>query len=251
MADYYDILLYSLLLISPIIFITLLFITAPYGRHTQSGWGLQMDNRWAWMWMELPAVLTMAIIYWINRENIHIGALVFLMIWEIHYVYRTFYFSYHLRASQKTFPLLLVLFAVFFNVLNGYLNGTYLFSIRPITSWSWFFHTHFWIGLSLFIFGFYLHTSSDRIILNLRSEGNIDYGIPHGGLFKYITNPNYFGEFIQWVGWAILTYSMAGLAFALFTLANLLPRAISNHHWYHKTFDDYPKKRKVFFPFIY
>ncbi|MCG9479996.1 MAG: 3-oxo-5-alpha-steroid 4-dehydrogenase [Actinomycetia bacterium] len=75
--------------------------------------------------------------------------------------------------------------------------------------------------------------------------------MPKKGLFKYVSSPNYFGEILEWIGWAILTWSLAGLAFAMFTIANLLPRALANHRWYQKNFDDYPDRRKVIIPFLF
>jgi len=74
--------------------------------------------------------------------------------------------------------------------------------------------------------------------------------IPHRGLFKYISCPNYFGEILEWTGWAIATWSIPGLAFAVFTFANLAPRAFSNHNWYKEKFSNYPEKRKALIPFI-
>ena len=61
-------------------------------------------------------------------------------------------------------------------------------------------------------------------------------------------NPNYLGEFIEWLGWAIMTWSWAGLVFFLWTVCNLFPRAISNHKWYQNKFTDYPKERKAVIP---
>lgn len=242
----------KLVLISaPIIFTILLFLSAPYGRHNRSGWGLQMDNRWAWFWMELPAVLTISLLYLYYQPK-GTPSLLFLALWLFHYCYRTFYFPTQLKKSNRSFPITLVFSAVFFNIVNGAINGIYLFDIRPIASIEWFYQPITIIGLSIFFTGFIIHYTSDRIILNLRSDQDSSrYHIPYGGLFKYVTNPNYLGEFMQWIGWAIVTWSIAGLAFAIFTLANLLPRAIANHNWYHEKFSDYPQKRKVFFPFIF
>ena len=79
----------------------------------------------------------------------------------------------------------------------------------------------------------------------------IDYKIPYGGLFKWISCPNYFGEIIEWIGWAIATWSLAGLAFAVWALANLVPRSQSNHQWYIKYFEEYPKDRKILIPKIW
>jgi len=60
-----------------------------------------------------------------------------------------------------------------------------------------------------------------------------------------ISCPNYFGEIIEWFGWAIATWSLAGLAFAIFTFSNLVPRALAHHRWYLSKFPNYPKKRRA------
>ncbi len=62
--------------------------------------------------------------------------------------------------------------------------------------------------------------------------------------------PNYLGEMTQWIGWALLTWSLAGASFAVWTIANLLPRALANHRWYRETFEDYPESRKAVVPFL-
>ena len=45
-------------------FIYLIFskTIAPYGRHSNSKWGITIDNRWGWFWMELPALVLMPVI---------------------------------------------------------------------------------------------------------------------------------------------------------------------------------------------
>ena len=47
-----------------------------------------------------------------------------------------------------------------------------------------------------------------------------------------------------------MTWSGAGLAFAIYSVANLAPRAFSNHRWYLEKFDDYPAERKALIPFV-
>jgi len=74
--------------------------------------------------------------------------------------------------------------------------------------------------------------------------------IPRGWLFEYISCPHYFGELLEWAGWALMTWSVSGLAFFVFTFANLFPRAVASHRWYRKQFPDYPSKRKAVIPFI-
>ena len=101
-----------------------------------------------------------------------------------------------------------------------------------------------------FILGFLINNISDSTLINLRKKDTKQYSIPRGGLFDYISCPNFFGEIIEWLGFAILTWSIAGLAFFLWTFFNLVPRALSHHRWYKNTFSDYPKNRKAVFPFI-
>jgi hypothetical protein len=48
-----------------------------------------------------------------------------------------------------------------------------------------------------------------------------------------------------------MTWSLAGVAFALWTACNLIPRAKVTHEWYLNKFDDYPKERRALIPFIY
>ena len=75
--------------------------------------------------------------------------------------------------------------------------------------------------------------------------------MPAGGAFELVSCPNYTGEILQWFGWALATWSAAGLAFAVFTAANLVPRAHAHHSWYREKFPDYPKSRKRVIPFLY
>ena len=58
------------------------------------------------------------------------------------------------------------------------------------------------------------------------------------------------GDIIDWIGWAILTWSISGLVFAIWTIANLFPRALAHHKWYQEKFSDYPKNRKAIIPGI-
>lgn len=77
------------------------------------------------------------------------------------------------------------------------------------------------------------------------------YKIPHGGLFQYISCANFFGEIIEWLGYAIASSSLAGWAFLVFVCANLIPRGMAHHQWYLDKFkDDYPKNRYAVIPFV-
>ena len=97
---------------------------------------------------------------------------------------------------------------------------------------------------------YYQSLGRSRIAL-LRGPGEMGYKIPRGGLYRWISCPNYFGETIEWIGWAIATWSLPGLTFAVWTFANLAPRAHAHHKWYHKNFKDYPIRRKAFIPWVW
>ena len=82
--------------------------------------------------------------------------------------------------------------------------------------------------------------------------GDKGYYVPTGGMFKYVTAANYFGELLEWCGFAIATCSVFGLGFAFNTACNLGPRALDHHHWYIARFKDkYPRQRKALIPFLW
>jgi hypothetical protein len=49
-------------LLCPIVFLSLIRITAPYGRHFSAGWGPVLPNRLAWLLMELPALVIVGLL---------------------------------------------------------------------------------------------------------------------------------------------------------------------------------------------
>ena len=103
----------------------------------------------------------------------------------------------------------------------------------------------------LFFSGMVINIKSDDILIKLRKNNGEGYYSPQGFLYRYISCPNYFGEIIEWLGWAILTLSPSGLVFFIWTFANLVPRARSNHNWSKSNILNYPKNRKAIFPYIY
>jgi len=237
---------------TPLVFMLLFFITAPYGRHFRGGWGPSIAARAGWMVMEAPALLVIGIIVLSSGQKLSLLTIVLLALWEIHYLYRTCLFPLLMRGSSKRFPLLLVAFAFVFNSLNGYANGMFLATPGlMIASGGLVSDLRVAMGVALFAGGFLTHVWADRDLRRLRKPGEIGYKIPHGGLWEYVSNPNYFGEITEWCGWALATWSLPGLAFAVFTVANLVPRAWANRRWYLETFDDYPRDRKSVIPFVF
>jgi protein-S-isoprenylcysteine O-methyltransferase Ste14 len=231
--------------------VALLFTTAPYGRFLRDGWGPTLPSTAGWMLMELPAVLTIAVCFLLGDRTSNPLAIVFLGLWELHYVYRTLVFPFRRRGGRRPMPLGVVLLAVLFNVWNGYLNGRWLFALGPPRGVEWFGDPRFIVGAAMFLIGLGINFHSDNILLKLRAPGETRYEIPRGGLFRFVSAPNYLGELLEWTGWALATWSLAGLSFAVFTAANLAPRAWSNHRWYRERFADYPEERRALIPFVF
>jgi len=100
----------------------------------------------------------------------------------------------------------------------------------------------------MFLAGAALNIASDYRLAWLRSKQPSQYVLPRGGPFRYISSPNLTGEMIEWIGFALMSWSPAALAFALWTLANLIPRALWRHRWYQAEFEDYPRDRRAIIP---
>ena len=234
------------------VFIALFFISAPYGRHARRGWGPQLPNWVGWLLMESFSAIVMAVMFVIGDAPRTLTAYFFLLMWEAHYIHRAYIYPFMLRGETKKMPLLVVLMAVVFNLGNGYVNGRYLFHFADgrYTA-AWLLDPRFIIGVLLFIEGFVINRNADATLRGLRKPGETGYKIPHGGLYEFISCPNYFGEILEWIGWALATWSLPGLTFAIWTFANLAPRARSHHKWYHETFNEYPANRKALIPGIW
>lgn len=231
-------------------FVSLFFITAPYGRHGRGGWGPEVSQRLGWVLMELPACVLWIGIYAFGTHAWELAPLALLAIWQVHYVNRTFVFPFRIKAEGKKTPLSIVLTAVVFNSLNAYVNARWVSEYGSYAT-SWLYDARFLIGAAVFVAGFAINQHADWVLMNLRRPGETGYKIPRGGLYERITCPNYFGEILEWTGWAIATWSLAGLAFALYTIANLAPRARDHHRWYQSKFSDYPKERRALIPFVW
>ncbi|KAK7462225.1 hypothetical protein VKT23_007829 [Stygiomarasmius scandens] len=192
---------------------------------------------------------------------------------------------------------------ILFNIFNGSLLGTYVASTTT-RDYLNSIGTVFYVGLALWAAGFVGNIIHDEILLNLRRKVKANaeredttedsstrkdkgehYAIPYGLLYKYISYPNYFCEWMEWLGFALaaspvprisiqvisatLASKEAFLAFLygppasfastltppwIFLLNEVVlmfPRAYKGHQWYHERFgESYPKDRKIVVPFV-
>jgi hypothetical protein len=234
------------------IFPLVIKIIAPYGRHTTKQWGVLIDNRVGWILMELPALLVFAGFFLLGNGPRPAATWIFFSLWLLHYVNRTLVFPFRLRTRGKKMPLAIVFMAIGFNFVNGFINGFYLGTLADGSVYppSYFYDPRFIGGILLFFFGLFVNWHSDHILINLRRPGETGYVIPIRGFFQMVSCPNHFGEIVEWFGFALMTWSSPALAFAVWTLVNLMPRALHHHRWYRITFADYPAGRKALFPYI-
>ena len=104
-------------------------------------------------------------------------------------------------------------------------------------------------GSVCFPCGMFINIQSDTILKNLRRDGETGYKIPYGGMFRFVSSPNYLGEIIEWIGFAMIAQTPASTWFALFSVTFLGWRAIKTHQWYCDKFkSDYPQDRAAVLP---
>jgi steroid 5-alpha reductase family enzyme len=168
--------------------------------------------------------------------------------WEAHYLLRAIVYPYRLRDPGKPMPLAVVASGFVFTTVNGILNGHFVAASEYGD--VWLSTPAFVAGASLFVLGFAVNQLADARLLRLRERSETTYMVPRGGLFRYVSCPNYLGEIVEWCGFAVASGTLAGLSFALWTVANLLPRALAHHRFYRQTFRDYPSERKALIPFV-
>jgi 3-oxo-5-alpha-steroid 4-dehydrogenase 1 len=240
--------------IAVVVFVSLYFVDAGYGKFYNPKWGPAVNNKLGWVLMESPVFIAMLLLWLFSDRRDDLVRLAFLFVFELHYIQRSFVFPFRMRGHSMM-PLSIVLMGVTFNVLNALMQGGWIYYISPADYYpaDWLTDPRFIAGFLVFIIGMYINIQSDDIIRNLRKEGDTKHYLPQGGMFRYVTSANYFGEFVEWIGFAILTWSWAGAVFALWTFANLGPRADHIYKRYQEEFGDQldTKKVKRIIPFIY
>jgi 3-oxo-5-alpha-steroid 4-dehydrogenase 1 len=248
--DTFFTLLWAWAILGLAVFILLLFVKAPYGRHSRKDWGPNISNRMAWFLMEFVSLLVFVLCFILSPGEIQPLTWVFFALYVFHYVNRSLIWPWRTRTSGKEMPLVIAIMAVFFNLVNGFTNGYYFSVFAREYTIDWLSDVRFILGMILFVGGAFLNWWSDQILLSLRKGGKKGYFIPRGGLFRWVSCPNFLGEIVQWTGFAVMTWSPAALVFALWTFYNLVPRALSHHKWYRKAFADYPSERKAVIPYL-
>lgn len=248
--SFFELLVYVWIALAIGTFISLFWVTAPFGRHTSDSWGPTINARLAWCLMEIPSPLVLSIFLFSGTTTPTTPIWIFWGLWMLHYINRSLIYPFRQRDVKKRMPMMIMGSAIFFNLMNGGINGYFLGYLATHDA-TWLADPRFIVGLCLFLIGMFINWQSDNILLKLRKPGETAYKIPYGGFFKYVSCPNLFGEVVEWFGFALMVYSLPALSFALWTFANLVPRALDHHQWYLQKFENYPTQRKAVFPFLW
>ena len=243
-----------MIVLAVVVFIALQYFKAGYGYLRSKGWGPMINNKVAWVLMEIPVLIVTLYLYFATKSYQDLMATVLISFLVVHYVQRSLVYPFLMRGKSKM-PISVVLMGAIFNIVNSYLIGGWIFILAPEDYYTtaWLYSPQFILGALIFIFGMVVNLHSDYIIRHLRKPGDTKHYIPRGGMFKYVSSANYYGEITEWFGYAILTWSLPGTIFCMWTFANLAPRANSLYEKYTKEFGEEftSLKRKRLIPFIY
>ncbi len=254
----YDTLIAGGLAFALFVFAISWFVPSPYGRFASSRFGVSLGPRIGWLLMELPATLSFLVFYVQGPRRAEVVPLLFLVMWCIHYANRGFYFPLSIRRApgeRGSFSAMVIVSGWAVTSLHGYFHASYFTRLGTHYTVAWLTDPRFIIGFVIYYTGFVFTLQSDAIIRNLRrpdelAAGAKVYRIPRGGLFRWVSCPSYLAELVAWAGFALCTWSLAGLFIFLVSAGNLVPRAFATHRWYRARFPDYPPERKALLPFI-
>ena len=184
--DNFLIIVISWMGIAIIVFPFLLKITAPYGRHSKTNWGIMINNRSGWLIMELPALLVFS--YFLVKSGNFQNKIVIiaLILWVMHYFNRALIFPFRIKTKGKKMPVIIMVFALIFNFMNASLNGYWLGYMALENANTRILSIRLISGVVLFMAGFCINQYHDRLLIKLRKSSKNGYKIPYG---KFIPKP--------------------------------------------------------------
>lgn len=238
-----------------IVFVALYFVKAGYGMFRTPSWGLSINNKVAWVCMESPVFVVMLVLWACSGVGYALPQFLFFLLFQLHYLQRSFVFPFLMKGKSRM-PVAIMAMGIVFNVLNGIMQAGGLFWFNEYVptgiGLGYLLQPNALAGLALFAVGMGINLHSDHVIRHLRKPGDTRHYLPQKGMYRYVTSANYFGELVEWTGFAILTASPAAWVFFWWTAANLVPRANAIYHKYCDEFGaEAVGKRKRIIPFIY
>lgn len=105
-----------------VVFVSLFFVDAGYGKFYNPKWGPAVNNKLGWVLMESPVFVAMLLLWLFSDRRGDLVRLAFLFLFELHYIQRSFVFPFRMRGDS-VMPLSIVLMGVTFNVANALMQG--------------------------------------------------------------------------------------------------------------------------------
>ena len=124
--DTFNLFLGVMSLIALFVFIALYFVKAGYGIFRTASWGVAISNKLAWILMEAPVFMVMCVMWIYSERRFEPVIFTFFLFFQIHYFQRAFIFPLLLKGKSKM-PLAIMSMGVLFNLLNGYMQGKWIF----------------------------------------------------------------------------------------------------------------------------
>ena len=252
-ADTYCMTMWAMAVIAVFVFIALYFVKAGYGIFRTKQWGISINNKAAWVMMEAPVFIVMLYMWASNGASTALPSFLAFLLFELHYFQRSFIFPMLMKGKSRM-PIAIMLMGITFNVINGLLIGTSLFVFPPSLfneGIAYLAHPTAILGIAIFFVGMAINLHSDHVIRHLRQPGDTRHSLPQKGFYRYVTSANYFGELVEWTGFALLCSTPAAWLFVVWTAANLIPRAAAIHRHYREEFGEAVGTRKRVIPFVY
>ena len=253
MTGTFDLFLIVMAVVALGVYVALHFFEAGYGYLFDRRYGPPVPNKAGWVLMEAPVFIFMCVLWACSDRQWEAAPLTLFLIFQTHYLQRAFIFPLLMRGQSKM-PFGIVALGMIFNTLNALMQGGWIFYVAPEGYYAdWFSKPYLYAGAAVFAAGMAINLHSDWIIRHLRKPGDTRHYIPRGGMFRYVASAHYFGELLEWIGFAVASWSWAGVVFAWWTFANLAPRAASLYKRYEQEFgaEFTDLKRKKIIPFIY
>ena len=232
-------------------FIVQIFKAMPYGKQDNGRGSCRVHQRTAFAVSQIvTGIVIFSVTFFLQRNFDGIPNIIMYCLFTIHYINRGIVDTIANRHNQRTVRLWVPVVATISTLLYHFINAQFIGEASYCDTYVT--DPRFLLGLIIFITGFILNRVADGQLICLRKGyHDSDYQIPKGCSFFSISCPNYLGEIIEWFGWALMSWSLAGLVWFLFVCATHIPRARHNHKWYQKQFDEYPPRRTALIPFIY
>ena len=147
--------LFILFLVGLVVFVALYFVDAGYGKMRTEKWGPAINNKVGWCLMEMPVFFVMLYLWAKSGVKFQLPYLIFFLIFQFHYFQRSFIFPFSLKGNSKM-PLTIMFFSVVWNLVNGYIQGYWLFHLAPQFApyaTTWLTDWRFILGVLIFICG--------------------------------------------------------------------------------------------------